>query len=816
MNMKRKLICGLLCLSMVLSLAACGGSKEDTSNSADTFVYVPTYTQMSQNFENGIYTTVYNNGWFYFLSETLVDNNGKVISNSASGTDVVAYASDEAVDGEDVAEEAEEAEEYYQTWETRLYKMDMDGKVTHMSGYQQETLPDGVEGYVNVQGIDADADGNVYLLVVKSIYSFDLPEGFDENTQSKWDYYTGSTNTYQIMKLGPDGAVAGEADLTGLNLTENDYVQYMVYQDGYYYIALDSRVVVIDETGALVYTYESDSGWINSLLKLSDGKVCATIWNDSYQLICIDPVAKTADVYCEKLPDSAWNLTTGSGDYDAFYTNGANLYGVKIADGVATDEKVLNWINCDIDSDYVRTFAAISDGVIVALTQDYSSNTPVVELVTLTRTPAKDVAQKETLTLGTQYLDWDTKRQVLKFNKTNPDYRIEIKDYSEYNTDENYDAGVQKLTTEILSGDMPDIIYTSGLPIEQMEAKGLLTDLYPFMETDSEIKKDGIMPVIRNALEMDGKMYRTCATFSVMTVMGNRDVVGDTPGWTVDDLKAAYAKMPDGCTIFSEGVTRSDILQYMLMLDEDTFVDWAASECNFDSQAFIDLLEFVKMFPSEFDWENYDYGEYESDQTRIANGKQMLMMTYLSDFWDIQYNMSAFQDKGVFIGFPTSEGVGNVLSLNDGYAISSKCKAPEAAWEFVRYFMTEDYMNTYGSGFSSNQKIFDAQMKEAMTPQYETDMNGNYVLDENGNKIEISQGSWSDGVNDYEFYAMTQEQADQLLDLIASCTKVMNYNTSLFDIVNEEVQGYFNDQKSAEETAKMVQSRVSLYVKEQA
>ena len=112
MNMKRKLICGLLCLSMVFSLAACGGSKEDTSNSADTFVYVPTYTQMSQNFENGIYTTVYNNGWFYFLSETLVDNNGKVISNSASGTDVVAYASDEAVDGEDVAEEAEEEEEY--------------------------------------------------------------------------------------------------------------------------------------------------------------------------------------------------------------------------------------------------------------------------------------------------------------------------------------------------------------------------------------------------------------------------------------------------------------------------------------------------------------------------------------------------------------------------------------------------------------------------------------------------------------------------------------------------------------------------------
>ncbi|MDY4104508.1 MAG: hypothetical protein SOY37_02900, partial [Oscillospiraceae bacterium] len=141
---------------------------------------------------------------------------------------------------------------------------------------------------------------------------------------------------------------------------------------------------------------------------------------------------------------------------------------------------------------------------------------------------------------------------------------------------------------------------------------------------------------------------------------------------------------------------------------------------------------------------------------------------------------------------------------------------PEAAWEFVRYFMSDEYADQYSYGFSTSQKRFNEQLKEAMTPEYEKDENGNFKLDENGNKIEISQGGWSDGVNEYNFYAMTQAEADQLVELINSCDKVMTYDTSLFDIVNEEVQGFFNDQKSAEETAKMVQSRVSLYVKEQA
>lgn len=816
MKRSKRTISALLCLVMALSLVLTGCGEDDGGKqpTGSEFVYVPKYTRAQQSFNDGVYNATFADGYYYFISRVMPEG---TVEQPDAAVPEIAVSESEVAGADGLLEEpVVDAVEPIFDWslsEERLFKMDLEGNVTELSGYKVEKLPEGVDGYIGTNGIDVDDEGNVYVLVNKSLNQFDLPEGFDESTGDKWEYYVGSTSEYQLKKVSADGATVENVDLGAMGIKENEYLNRFVVSGEYIYVTLDQRVCVLDMNGALVYTYESEN-WVDTMLKLPDGSVAISVYEDTNKLYRLDPVAKKAEVYCEELPSGAWNLQTGSGEYAAFYTNGANLYGLKIADGVATEEKVLNWINCDIDSDQVRSFAVQEDGTIVGLIIDWSGEEAVVEMVTLTKTPAKDVEQKETLTLAIQYLDWETKGAVLKFNRNNPDYRIEILDYSEYNTEENYEAGLQKLTTEILSGNMPDIVYTSGLPIDQMAAKGLLEDLYPYMENDGEVTPNDLIPAVRAALEMDGKLYRTAQTFSIVTVMGNREIVGEDMGWTMDEFRTAYASMPAGCDIFSMGTTRANILEFMLMMNESQFVDWATGECHFDSQEFIDLLDFIKLFPENFNWDANT--EYESDQSRIATGKQMLMETNLGDFYDFQYNMSAFGDKGVFVGFPTSEGVGNALMLGSGYAISSKCANKDAAWQFVRQFMTADGQERIGWGFPTNQKAFDARLKEAMTPNYRTDENGNYVLDENGNKIEESKGGWSDGVNSYEFYAMTQEQADQLMDLVESCTRVVSESTSVYDIVNEEAQAYFNGQKSAEDTAKMVQSRVSIYVKEQS
>jgi len=104
-----------------------------------------------------------------------------------------------------------------------------------------------------------------------------------------------------------------------------------------------------------------------------------------------------------------------------------------------------------------------------------------------------------------------------------------------------------------------------------------------------------------------------------------------------------------------------------------------------------------------------------------------------------------------------------------------------------------------------------------MTPEYQKDGDGNYVLDENGNKIEVSRGgmSWGSGDNYIEIYATTQEQADKLWELITTTTKVADYSSSIYEIVNEQTPAFFSGQKSAEEVARLIQNKANIYVNEQ-
>lgn len=802
----------LLCVVMVLSLTACGDKTENNGNSqAEGFVYVPSYTKVEGDFPNGLGgQMVYSGDAFYSM--------------------MYEYDNPETYDGGHQV----------------LYRIGLDGKSEKLAGYVPDAESEDEYSYSNVQGMTLSKDGKLVLLHSFTQQFFNLPEGFvDDGNGNRWDYYDRSESTFSLKWLKEDGSLDREMDLTDLG-GEDSYIDgFCMDNDGNLYIKMDSKVVVLDANGGKLFEYESeDGGWINTVVPLKDGSVAAAVSGEKgYNLIRLDPVAKKSEQYCTT--DSYfWNTCPGSGDYELFYSNGSYLYGLKVADGVGTEEKVLTWLNSDVDGDEMRNFVVNEEGNILGLTEEYIENpnkkdttedmqTTVevdgsvsvsstmdrhgsydVKILTLTKTPAKDVQQKETLTLATQYLAWDTRKAILKFNRANPDYRIEILDYSEYNTEDDYEAGVKKLTTEIMAGDMPDMIYTEGLPVAQMGAKGKLTDLYTFMENDKDVSKDKFLPSVLKLMETDGHLYQTASSFSIQTVIGNKNVVGDTPGWTVADLKAALAAMPAGCSVFGVGVTRDDILRYMLYMDMNDYVDWVNGTCNFDSQQFMDLLEFTKLFPSEFDWSSYEWTAEDNEQARIASGKQLLSATSFGDFNDMQYNTAAFGDDAVFIGFPTTDGVGNAMYFSSGYAISSTCAHPDVAWQFIKGFMTGEYSNSWG--FSPLKEKFDAAMKEAMTPRYKTDENGDFVLDENGNKIEESQGGWSDGVNDYEFYAMTQEEADKLMELINSCTKVMNQDDSLMEIIKEESAAFYNDQKSAEETAKMVQSRVNVYIKEQA
>ena len=314
--------------------------------------------------------------------------------------------------------------------------------------------------------------------------------------------------------------------------------------------------------------------------------------------------------------------------------------------------------------------------------------------------------------------------------------------------------------------------------------------------------------------QTDGKLYQLPLDFGVTTAIGIGKIVGGYETWTLADVNDALSKLPEGATVFSPEYTQSQMLQTCVAMNAKDFIDWQNGTCDFDSDAFRALLEFIKPLPAEFDWQSGE--EYESDFARMKNGRQLIFPTAVSGYDDLYYTFAVLDGDVCFVGFPREDGSnGNAFAFGTTLSITTTCKDKDAAWAFIRSTLSEEAQKEVWT-FPIVKSVFDAKAKEAMTQEYLTDDDGKQVLDENGEPIPISNGGMCYGNEPMvELYAVTQEQFDAVMTLIDSTTRCIDFDQNVIDIITEEAAGYFSGGKSVEEASKHIQSRVSLYIQEQ-
>lgn len=741
------------------------------------------------------------------------------------------YLSGSYITGKETYTDPETNESYdYDTYENGIFVMNTDGTDMHkLEGLGGLTASGGdeVDGGSNIQRIAASADGTLWILEYVYQYNFDLPENFDETTMEKWDYFTGSEEVYNLHKLDKDGQELLAVEAKSLVETdENDpsgdyfWVNDMkVDKAGNVYLFMESKCLVLNENCEKVaqISADPDNGvYFYNTLDLPDGRFGVM----SYDPETGDPVVMPLDVEKQALgdpitmPQNAYQIYPGSGDYDFYYMNGTSLMGYK--SGTDESEEIFNFVNIDVDSSNMTVFSPLEDGTFVGLSTTYNysrtaqRSTNTTEYFKIELVPSSTVPLKRTLTLACMWMDYNIRRQLISFNKSSDKYHIDVVDYSQYNTEEDYTAGQTKLITEVLSGKVPDLMTTDNMPIARFAAKGLLEDLWPYIDSDTALGgRSGVVEPFFNAMSEDGKLYQLSPGFTIQTVAGPTMLVGDRITWTINDLLDAYSQMPEGADIFSANYTKDSALQTVCYMMMDDFVDWETGECHFDSDDFVGILKFADLFPAEFDWDNYNWDEdYESDAQRFRSGKQMLSQLYMYDFSDWQYQEAMMGTPISFIGYPVASGIGSAFAPQGGLAMSSTCADKEGAWEFLSGFLSEDYQDQYVYNFPSNKAVFDRRLEEASTPQYYTDP-------ETGEQKEQSRGGyWIDDGTTVEVYALTQEQVDKVMTLINATERLYSYDETIYNVISDECGAFFAGQKSAEETAKLVQSRLNIYVNE--
>ncbi len=800
----------LLAAVLTLSLAACGKQEAAPANPDATptpeLVYAANYTTLRENHPNGLWPEAFTEGGVYLSSSDKV--------------------------GEEIPEGVvPEYKNQYAIYEEHYYFSDYDGNMRPLDGYVPLQAAEDTEGR-------ALFDSSSYLQALIPLESGELLaletvssswyEGSEENVQLYSDeYYQHRARSQEVFlrHLAGDGSelscVPLELDTEEFSLSSGSLLD----EDGSLLLPYDDQqgqggLIAFDTEGKEVYRVEAES-WIQDLFRLRDGRIVISCYGqEGMQLLPLDSAAHQWGKAIP-LPSDAYDLIPGGGDWDFCYTSGVHLYGYDIEAGSAAP--VLDWISCDVSSDslsnvYIDAEGAVH-GIINSGKGDGDDYRVTTELLTLKLTPSSSLPQKVHLTLAAQGLGYDLRTQIVDFNRHSDSCHIDVVDYSEYNTDDDYSAGLTKLTTEILAGNMPDLLVLDNLPYTQLAAKGLLEDLYPWLDQDPELSREDFFDSVLRAQEVNGGLYQVCSDFGIATVLGAESVVGGTPGWTYEQLDAALATMPEGCEIFSTGTTKADILEVELALNLDRLVDWSTGECRFDSEDFLSILRFAGRFVNDYDWDSYD-SENDGDRTRLAQGRQMLMNGRLHNFDDMQMDATYFGggDNLCYIGYPTLDGsIGSAFTFSSALAMSSSCTDKEAAWDFLRVFLTDSYQaDSPWDTLPTNRNTFQDKLKEATTPKWKTDGLGNTVLDENGEPIEESRGgvSFGDGAY-YDIYAMTQKQADALLYLVEHTTVCLGENARITELVKEETQAFFSGQKSAEEVAKLIQSKVNLYVNEQ-
>ena len=561
----------------------------------------------------------------------------------------------------------------------------------------------------------------------------------------------------------------------------------------------NSFIMALDKEGNKIADIEL-TNWGNDLIVSEDGTVYYSYMDDVDWAQVFVPI----EVEANKLGESIGSLNSYNANnclIDANQLLWMNEQNSLVTYNFDTEEKneILNWLDYNVNGEAISAMEILSDGKIVAYTTDYGQEGAVYELVILEETD-EPLDEKQVITYATFGTDSEITEAIVRFNKNSEDYRIKVVDYYD---EEDYETSFNAYNEAILNGDIADIINVDATQYKSMARKGLYADLNELMDADADISREDYFENVLDAYEIDGKLCAMPTSFAVSTLVGRKDVWGDDAGITLDDIKTMIETMPADVALM-DNMSKSYFMYLMTQGMMENFVNWETGECAFDSEEFISILEIANTFPKEYDYENQTM----STPEKIQNGKVLLYGESFYEITSYQVVKEFFGAETVALGYPGVGGNGALITnSNNMFAIANDSDNKEAAWEFVKYMISEDYQNNYIYWQNPiNKAAFNNLMEKAQEAEYYTD--------ENGNQVESPKMTYGWDHFQVSVYAATEQDVEEYISILEGATTLTTYEEEIIKIISEEVEPFFDGKKSAADVAKIIQGRVKIYVNE--
>ncbi len=399
-------------------------------------------------------------------------------------------------------------------------------------------------------------------------------------------------------------------------------------------------------------------------------------------------------------------------------------------------------------------------------------------------------------------MEWNSafRKLLICYNRMSEDSRIVIEE--DQFADLDYEDKMDKRIIELAAGGGADIIVDSY--IEDYRAGAKNGYLVPLDDAVDVNEKEYITPVF-DSLRVDGTLYAVPLYSDMRIYVTSDKITGGKSHWNIDEFMEAIENSGSRYVAWEDAET---IIWEFALIDRNNkdFIDWEERKSNLDGEKFIKLLEFARDYSApvkSFYDDNAEARKYweEVDASVMSGETAGKRDSWFADFNEMLSLEKVYGDQLAYIGYPSENGTGVYLSPL-GLAINGNSKNKEHAKQFLAWLCTEE-------GQEINRK-------------YETEEN----LYDYSYRLPTRWDVLENNIEDFRVFTknhvlpngklrmLTDNEIATYKELVKGAQPYPYEMGKIRMIIEEELGAFLEGRKTAEETAKVIDSRVQLYLDE--
>ena len=569
-----------------------------------------------------------------------------------------------------------------------------------------------------------------------------------------------------------------------------------------------SAVIPSTDTTALVIAFV-ETGYGYYELDLKTGKLTETE-NKDYEWLDLS---------------SLYSTFNGS-DGNVYYTTPAGISKIDIK--AKTDEEMFNYSWCGINRNILTNLqiAEISEDAFLLCGSQYKMNgfTQMPDfmvsdsyVIEFTKADKNPHAGKTILEMyaSSGFTEDTVADAILKFNETNNNYFIEVKDryknignydFNELTSDDEMDAQMlnygaelsNKLSMDIMNGEGPDMLLNVS-SFGQLNNPEFLTDLTPYV---GKLDPEKYFTNIADAAKVDGKLYNLPVCFSVEGIQTDAKYAGASGiGFTTDE----YVKFLNETLNGTDVIVSGQAMYFAKLFNSMSYKFIKNGKADFSDPDLAALAEYVKDNVQEqsVTWNEDSVGE-EGYSTYALYGYNtsengLAMFNDCYSYYSFFRGLEQLNGASAILGIPSTDGHGPMAGQYTSIAVSAQASNVDACGEFVKMLLSDSVQEelAMAGNLVLNREAFRKAGNEAVAfynKQGGVDVNqydnyGNLVPPKN--KLKFNEG-----------------QVDDLEKIILACTGMETEDAAINLIIVEEMQPYFAGQKDLNSVLNVAQDRV--------